>query len=227
MKVISSFIFLLILFYSEFAAAGSSIEYHKIKLQGWEVNIEKSLVKQSDKRVFKALRILKQKLLEISESLPEHHVDSLKTVPLWISRNNGTDAEYYFYERRVFRSGINPKMLGGIEFKNISIFLAMVNTMPGLVIHELAHAYHRINYERIDKLVMRAFKHAQQENLYRSVNVKRNHKGKSVYASKNAYEYFADLSAMYFGRNDYYPYNRDDLTKHDPKGYEMIEEVWK
>jgi len=227
MKIHSISLAVYLLFMSLCAVADSTAEYHKISLVGWDVYIEKSLVAKNDKRVFLALRILKQKLHEIIESLPEQHIPELKTVPLWISINNGDDVEFYFYETRVYRNGIDPRMLGGIEFKNISIFLEMIEEMPGLVIHELAHAYHKMNYKKVDPFIMRAFKHAQQENLYRTVSVKRNHRGESVYASENAFEYFADLSAMYFGSNDYYPYNSDDLKKHDPVGFKMIEEVWK
>ena len=225
-KYLSWLICFWMIFTGSTTLADNSKEYHKIHLEGWGVYIEQSLVEQNDKRVFLALRILRQKLQEISDSMPEQHLASLKKVSLWLSRNNGVEVEYYFYESRVHRGGIDPRMIGGIEFKNISIFLEMIQQMPGLVIHELAHAYHRLNYKRIDKAVMRAFKNAQSERLYRKTSVKRNHKGQAVYASKNAYEYFADLTAMYYGTIDYYPYDRDDLKKHDPTGYKMIEEVW-
>ena len=226
MKIYSGLLSFLFLFVFNLAAADGATDYHKIKLEGWDIYIEKTLVIKNDRRVFLALRIMREKLHEISETLPGQHVSELKTVPLWISKNNGTNVEYYFYEKRIYRNGIDPRKLGGIEFKNISIFLVMVKKMPGLIIHELAHAYHKMNYKKVDPLVMRAYKHAQQKNLYRTISVERNHHGKSVYASKNPYEYFADLSAMYFGTNDYFPYNRDDLEKHDPKGYQMIEQVW-
>jgi len=227
MKFYRALLTYLLMFFSGSLFAESIQDYHQISLEGWKIYIEKSLVDKNDKRVFAALRVLKEKLQEISETMPEKYLPSLKSVPLWLSRNSGVDVEFYFYERRVARGGIDPKKMGGIEFKNISIFLEMIKIMPGLVIHELAHAYHRMNYDRIDKLVMRAFKNAQSDNLYREKSVKRNHQGQDLYASRNAYEYFADLTAMYYGTNDYYPYNRSDLKKHDPKGYEMIEAVWK
>lgn len=43
----------------------------------------------------------------------------------------------------------------------------------------------------------------------------------------NEKEYFAELTEAYFGKNDFYPFTRAELKTHDPKGYRMIEAVWK
>ena len=39
-------------------------------------------------------------------------------------------------------------------------------------------------------------------------------------------EYFAELTEAYFGQNDWFPHNREELRNYDPRGYKMIEEVW-
>ena len=36
--------------------------YHEMQLEGWKVYVEQSMVKRSDPRVFKALRVLRNKL---------------------------------------------------------------------------------------------------------------------------------------------------------------------
>jgi len=200
--------------------------YHEMQLEGWKVYVEQSLVNRSDPRVFKALRVLRKKLRIAKDVLPSHHIEKLRNVPLWMSNNNGRNVEYYFFEDRVYRGGINPKMLGGIEFKNISLFLAMQHTVPSLIIHEFAHAYHKYNYKNIDKFIMRAFRNSIHKQLYKEVSNIRNHIGHAEYASKNAFEYFADLTVMYYGKNTYYPHDRSELKKHDPMGFKMIEKVW-
>ena len=43
---------------------------------------------------------------------------------------------------------------------------------------------------------------------------------------KNAAEYFAELSEAYFGKNDFFPFTRDQLEKHDPVGFEMLKKAW-
>jgi hypothetical protein len=227
MKMVRYFLILVTFFtFSGAAGAGASDKYHAITLEGWKVYIEQSLVDKNDPRVFKALRILRNKLSDVKNVMPNQYISQLQDVPLWLSRNNGDNVEYYFFETRVYRGGISPKMLGGIEFQNIDHFLEMIEIMPGLVIHEFAHAYHKNNYNKIDKAIMRAFNNSQTEKLYKQTSSKRNHRGSAVYASTNAFEYFADLTAMYYGVNEYYPYNRADLKKYDSVGYEMIEEVW-
>ena len=42
----------------------------------------------------------------------------------------------------------------------------------------------------------------------------------------NAKEYFAESTEAYFGVNDFYPFNRDDLKKHDPRMFELLGKLW-
>jgi hypothetical protein len=42
----------------------------------------------------------------------------------------------------------------------------------------------------------------------------------------NEYEYFAELSEAYFWRNDFFPFNRNQLYEYDPMGAEMIRTGW-
>ena len=208
-------------------AAGEFAAYHEMNLEGWKIHVEQVMVDKNDPRIFLALRALRKRLKEVKREIPSQHIEQLQGVPLWISKNNGNHAEYYFFERRVHRNGINPKMLGGIEFKNINILLAMQHTIPSLIIHELAHAYHKINYEKIDQQIMHAYINSENKQLYKEVSTIRNHEGHAEYASKSPFEYFADLTSMYYGSNPYYPHDRDELREHDPVGFKMIEDTWK
>lgn len=201
--------------------------YHKMTLEGWQVNVEQSLVKNNDPRVYTALKILSRKLQEVKTLLPQHKVSQLINIPIWLSRNSGRDAEFYFFEQRIYRNDKNPDMLDGIEFHNINVFIKAIPYNPMLVLHELAHAYHKLNFDRIDKTIMRAYKHAEQEKLYRDVMYLKVGKKKKAYALKNSFEYFAELTETYFGRNDFYPFTRSELQRYDPVGYQMIETVWK
>ena len=42
----------------------------------------------------------------------------------------------------------------------------------------------------------------------------------------NAKEYYAELTEAYFGKNDFFPFTRSDLEKHDPVGYQLMESTW-
>jgi hypothetical protein len=39
-------------------------------------------------------------------------------------------------------------------------------------------------------------------------------------------EYWAELSESYIGTNDFYPFVRSELKRHDPKAYELLEKYW-
>jgi hypothetical protein len=42
----------------------------------------------------------------------------------------------------------------------------------------------------------------------------------------NYKEYFAELTEAYFGKNDFFPFERADLKKYDPTGYKLMQDVW-
>jgi Flp pilus assembly protein TadD len=48
-----------------------------------------------------------------------------------------------------------------------------------------------------------------------------------AYAAKNIHEYFAELSRIYFlVNNRYTPRDRDEMAKHDPVGFALMQQVW-
>jgi hypothetical protein len=48
-----------------------------------------------------------------------------------------------------------------------------------------------------------------------------------AYAKANAYEYFAELTTAYLGRNRlFFPLNRDELRAGDEVGYELMKDTW-
>ncbi len=47
-----------------------------------------------------------------------------------------------------------------------------------------------------------------------------------AYAMTSAREYFAEDTEAFFGRNDFFPFDREELQKHDPKMYEILKRVW-
>jgi hypothetical protein len=49
---------------------------------------------------------------------------------------------------------------------------------------------------------------------------------RKAYATTDEKEYFAELSEAYFGRNDFFPFDRDELKAHDAAGYELMTRAW-
>ena len=46
------------------------------------------------------------------------------------------------------------------------------------------------------------------------------------YTLTDPQEYFAEGSEAYFGTNDFYPFVRAELRRHDPKLFRLLEELW-
>ena len=46
------------------------------------------------------------------------------------------------------------------------------------------------------------------------------------YATTNHKEYFAEATEAYLYHNDFYPFVRVELNKHDPAAFSLMEKVW-
>ena len=112
-----------------------------------------------------------------------------------------------------------------VDLANAKNFVKYSKTQFCIVLHELAHAYHDQILSFDDPTILDAFKNAKSEGLYDSV-LHMSGNEKLAYAMTDHKEYFAELTEAYFGTNDFYPFVRPELLKHDPVGYEMIETVW-
>ena len=42
----------------------------------------------------------------------------------------------------------------------------------------------------------------------------------------NHKEYFAETTEAFFSRNDFFPFTRDELKKHDPDMFALLETLW-
>jgi hypothetical protein len=42
----------------------------------------------------------------------------------------------------------------------------------------------------------------------------------------NDREYFAECTEAFFGRNDWYPFDREQLAQHDPEMLKLLRKLW-
>ena len=42
----------------------------------------------------------------------------------------------------------------------------------------------------------------------------------------NGKEYFAESTEAFFGKNDFFPFNKKELKDHDPKMHDLLIELW-
>jgi hypothetical protein len=202
-------------------------------VEGWTVQVSDRLLKESPDDTAKALKLLATQLQEIIRVVPAPAVAKLKTVPLWFSpeyKGIQPRAEYHPGADWLKKEGRNPAMAKGVEFTNIRTFEAETKRMPNFALHELAHAYHDQVFGFGHAEIKAAYERARDSHSYDKVerwlgNGRPNITDRA-YAMTNPQEYFAETTEAYFVRNDFYPFNRAELEKHDPEMAKLLTRLW-
>ena len=182
----------------------------------------------------KALELLQVQLEEIIRVVPAAAVVELKKVPFYFSTTYpgiGESAEYHPGADWLDENGRDPAMAKGVEFTNVASFEEDTRRMPNFALHELAHAYH-------DRFLPQGFENPELRAAYEKAkagggydNVERkdsegNKRMDRAYAMTNPQEYFAEGTEAFFTRNDFFPYTRAELEKHDPAMAALVGNLW-
>ena len=212
----------------------SSKESEQRTISGWTVHIRKELLATEwATKTEHALELLRSQLDEVVRVVPAAALTELKKVPLWISPeypDTPPRAEYHPNVGWLRANDRDPAMAKGIEFTNVRIFDAEVKRMPIFVLHELAHAYHDrvLGFDHPE--IIAAYDRVSAAKKYDAVERQgtggRPNRVERAYAMTNHKEYFAETSEAFFGRNDFFPFNRDDLHGHDPEMEQLLEKLW-
>jgi dipeptidyl-peptidase-4 len=203
-------------------------------IEGWHVYIEPALLEGEHAAVgLKSIAMLRNHLERIAVLVPEPALSNLRQVGIWIEVNNPlTNVEpgpYHGGGRWLAENGYDVRLENCVHITRAASLLERHHMLkhPMVILHELVHAYHdeylQDGYQ--NKLVLVAYKHAMDQGLYDKVL---DYRGREVqaYAATNQMEYFAEASEAYFYRNDFFPFLGVELKQHDPKGYELMVEVW-
>lgn len=204
-------------------------------VSGWKVHISKSLLDSQRAETHHALELLKKMLDEIIVVVPKVAVVELQKVPLYFSppypgKRGG--AEFHPDTGWLRDNGRDPMMAKCVEFSGIADFEEEMNRMPNFALHELAHAYHHraVDGSFDNAEVKSAYERAKASGKYdhierRHGNGKPNSFGRA-YAMTDPMEYFAESSEAFFSRNDFFPFSREDLKRHDPEMFELVAKLW-
>lgn len=219
------------------SAAFKAGEFNKEKwkthqIEGWNVHVDKQLIKNDEQAVEVALKLLTVQLKEITEVVPADAVKKLKTVQLWFSPKYpkyGARAEYHPGAGWLKSNGRDVVMVKGVEFTNIPNFAAETRRMPNFALHELAHAYHDQVLDYRHKEIAAAYQRAKAGGKYDRV-LRQDSAGRKRYdrhyALSNPMEYFAESTEAYFSKNDFYPFNQKELIAHDPVMFKLLTRLW-
>lgn len=216
---------------SQVSASDLNESHETLKIEGWTVHASKALKKSQPKDMAKAVKLLTGQLQRVVKSVPMKAVKALRTVPIWINpqyKGIVPRAEYHPGKGWLTDNNRNPAMAKAIEITNVSIFEAENRRMPDLILHELAHAYHDQVLSFDNAAIKEAFNLAKESGTYDSVQrfTGRETITDKAYAMSNAAEYFAETTEAFFGKNDFYPFNRKELQAHDPHMFMVLKRCW-
>jgi hypothetical protein len=198
---------------------------------GWTIYLHPDLPAKQAEETAKMLDLLKVQLDRVVAAVPAKALKHLQTVPIYINptyEGQRPSAEYHPDAGWLQNNGRDPVMAKCIEITNVSEFTAEDIRMPYLLLHELSHAYHDQVLDFDDSEILKAFRKAAASGSYNSV---KRFNGKTfsmdkAYAMSNHKEYFAETSEALFGKNDFYPFNLEELTKHDPTMLAVLRKKW-
>jgi len=205
-------------------------------MEGWKVLVSDKLWLEDRAAMEKALELLHLQLKEIVRVVPEPAVVRLRQVTLWFSPEYPDvrpRAEYHPGIDWLRDNGRNEAMVKGVEFTNVRNFEAEMKRMPNFTLHELAHAYHdRVLAEGFENTQIKAaYERAKASGSYDKVERwfgdGRANTYERAYAISSPMEYFAESTEAFFSRNDFFPFTRDELRRHDPEMEQLLSRLWR
>lgn len=207
--------------------------YQARPFAGWTINLHRDLLRDQPAATEAALTLVHGQLRTIEQVVPAAAVVHLKRVPLWFSPEYpgvSPKAEYHPGLDWLREAKRDPRLHRGVEFTNVRIFAAECERMPMLVLHELAHAYHDQVLGFQQSAILAAYVAAKQGGTYERVECY--HGGgrpktiQRAYAMTTVQEYFAEGTEAFFGRNDFQPFTREELERHDPELARLLQRLW-
>jgi hypothetical protein len=205
-------------------------QYDVRRIEDWTVRVHKAFLKDEPELADRTLAELRSQLRQVARRLPEAAVAKLRKIPIWVELNHPKHPCMAFHPSAKWlkENGMNPDKEGAVEIANARNFLKWTIEQPWMVLHELAHGYHRLFLERgFDNPDIRAaWERAVASKSYDSV-LRINGRRERAYAMTDPMEYFAEATEAFFGTNDFFPFVRAELAEHDPDMFKLLERLWR
>ncbi len=207
----------------------TSEQYETRPIEGWTILVNRDFLQRRRSLADRTLTLLQHQLYQIVRRVPVVAVKKLRKVRIWVEEKEpNTPCMAYHPEAAWLRAhGMNPDKQKCVELANARTFLDWTLEQPWMVLHELSHAYHHqfLNDGFKNSRVKAAYDRAMKSKIYEKV-LRINGRDDKAYAATNPMEYFAEATEAFFGTNDFYPFVRSELKKHDPVAYELVQNLW-
>jgi hypothetical protein len=201
--------------------------YEVRQIEQFTVYVNRGLLHEKKTLGAEALKLLAAKLHEINRTVPEAALAELHKVPVWVEVEDERHPGGCYHPSKdwLIENGFNPEKARSVEIGNAANFLTWSLHQPSMVLHEFAHAYHHrvLGYDNED--IKDAYRQAVESGSYESV-LRYDGETARAYALNSDQEYFAELTEAFFGTNDFYPFVRAEIQRHDPLMYETLKKLW-
>ena len=200
------------------------------EIEGWKVHVEPALLNgEHSAEGAMALKMLANHLQRISILVPKDQLEKLQAVEFWVEHAHPElrGKQYHPDEGWLTKRGYDKRLAKKIHITHAAELFSRQQLLkhPAVVLHELAHGYHDQVLGFDDERIIGCYDKAMKDGIYDKVLY---YTGKSVrhYAATNHKEYFAEVTESYFYRNDFFPFVRGELKRHDPAIHELLVEIW-
>lgn len=201
--------------------------YETRQIEGWTVRVNKRLAEADAALAERTLAHLRHHLYAIVHRLPEPAVARLREVPIWVELEDKLHPGMCYHPDRkwLVEHDYHPEKARCVELANARNFLTWSIDQPWMVLHELAHAYHDrvLGFEQPE--IRAAFERAAASKDYETT-LHASGQTRRAYALTDHKEFFAELSEAYFGTNDFFPFVRGELRRHDPESFALLGRLW-
>ena len=203
--------------------------YETRDVEGWTIRIHRDFPRDEPDLAVRTLSLLADQLRAIVRVVPAEAVTKIQTIPIWVElvEPHHPCMAYHPAAGWLREHDMNPDKAGCVEIANARNFLDWCRDQPWMVFHELAHGYHHQFVESgfDNPEIAEALRAARESKSYDKV-LHINGSEQRHYALTNPMEYFAEASEALFGVNDFHPFVRAELAKHDPKAHALLRRLW-
>lgn len=199
------------------------------RVRGWPILVEEAWALSDPTLAEDVLVHLDVQLYQVERAVSGEQLDSLREVPIWIEPADPKELLggmcYHPDAGWLEAHGYDPRRARGVEISDPREFLTVTRTQPWVVMHELAHAYHHQVLGFDEPRIREAYEGAVERGNYEETFRLRGRPDRH-YGLTNHKEYFAEGTEAYLGTNDYYPFVRGELERHDPDLHALLRKIW-
>jgi len=201
------------------------------EIEGWSVHVDPSLLPGGEHVAEgeRALKMLANHLERIAIVMPEEKLPTMQKLEIWIEHHHPElgAMQYHPSKSWLAGNGYDERLTKKVHIPRAAKLVSREQMLkhPAVILHELAHAYHDQVLGFDDERVVEAYDQAMEDGIYASVLL---YNGRMVphYAQTNHKEYFAESTEAYFYRNDFFPFVRAELKRHDPRMHDLPDAIW-